>query len=77
MVQQVEVWLYLLEKYAKFINIDDHQLVLLVVTLLHDGIVTWWHSIEYDMTTITLSIWLEFKHMFKYEFKPANAEQLA
>lgn len=76
-VQQVEAWLYSLEKYAEFVNIDNHQLVLFAVTLLRDGAATWWRGIEYDMTTTTLSTWSEFKRVFKYEFKPANAEQLA
>ncbi|KAG2216042.1 hypothetical protein INT45_007163 [Circinella minor] len=74
-VQQVEAWLYSLEKYAEFVNIDDHQMVLFAVTLLHDGAATWWRGVEYDMTTSTPSTWSEFKHVFKYEFKPANAEQ--
>ncbi|KAG2221844.1 hypothetical protein INT45_003558 [Circinella minor] len=76
-VQQVEAWLYSLEKYAEFVNIDDHQMVLFAVTLLCDGAATWWRGVEYDMTTSTPSTWSEFKHVFKYEFKPANAEQLA
>ncbi|KAG2213215.1 hypothetical protein INT45_005519 [Circinella minor] len=77
MVQQVEAWLYSLEKYAEFVNIDDHQMVLFAVTLLCDGVATWWRGVEYDMMTLTPSTWSEFKHVFKYEFKPANAEQLA
>ena len=76
-VQQVEAWLYSLEKYAEFVNIDDHQIVLFAVTLLRDGAAMWWRGVEYDMTTSTPSTWSEFKRVFKYEFKPANAEQLA
>ncbi|KAG2212005.1 hypothetical protein INT45_005507 [Circinella minor] len=66
-----------LQKYAEFVNIDDHQMVLFAVTLLRDGAAIWWRGVEYDMTSSTPSTWSEFKHIFKYEFKPANAEQLA
>ncbi|KAG2214561.1 hypothetical protein INT45_010430 [Circinella minor] len=77
MFQHVEAWLYSLEKYVEFVNIDDHQMVLFAVTLLRNGAATWWRGVEYDMTTSTPSTWSEFKRVFKYEFKPANAEQLA
>ena len=76
-VQHVEAQLYSLETYAEFVNIDDHQLVLFIVTLLWDSAATWWHGIEYDMIITTPNTWLGFKHVFKYEFKLANAEQLA
>ncbi|KAG2214488.1 hypothetical protein INT45_010233 [Circinella minor] len=36
-VQQVEAWLYSLEKYTEFVNIDNYQMVLFAVTLLRDG----------------------------------------
>ncbi|KAG2208837.1 hypothetical protein INT45_009766 [Circinella minor] len=63
-VQQVEVWLYSLEKYAEFVNIDDHQIVLFAVTLLCDGIAMWWHGVEYDRLTSILSTWSKFKRVF-------------
>ena len=51
--------------------------IITAVTLLRDSAATWWRGIEYDMTTTTPSTWSGFKRVFKYEFKPANAEQLA
>lgn len=73
----VEAWLYSLEKYAEFVGIDEDSMVTFAQTLLRDSAAVWWRQVETDMELETPTTWNEFKKVFRKEFKPDNAEQLA
>lgn len=78
----VEAWLHTVDKYGELTGIQDEQRILFASTLLRDAAATWWRHIESTVDERTKknlvpTVWEDFKEMFRKEFKPSNAAQLA
>lgn len=78
----VEAWLHTVEKYCQLTRLNDQEHVLFASTLLRDSAATWWRHLEKSIDENTGETkapkdWIDFKDLFRKEFRPSNATQLA
>lgn len=78
----VEAWLHTVEKYCELTRLNDQERVLFATTLLRDSAATWWRHLERSIDENTGESeapkdWTDFKDLFRKEFRPSNATQMA
>lgn len=77
----IEAWLHTVEKYCELTRLNDQEHVLFASTLLRDSAATWWrhleNSIDENGETEAPKDWNDFKNLFRKEFRPSNATQMA
>ncbi|CDH61246.1 hypothetical protein RO3G_02687 [Lichtheimia corymbifera JMRC:FSU:9682] len=78
----VEAWLHTVQKYCELTRLNDQERVLFASTLLRDSAATWWRHLETSIDENTGETeapkdWSDFKDLFRKEFRPSNATQMA